>query len=288
MFGSIVLDVVIGLVFIYLLYSLLATVISELLATILGLRARNLRQGIARMLEDEPQRKKGFLFNTKIFLFLESLGRGVVEFIVPTKGAVLDHFYQQPNIKYLAAGRYFSKPSYISAANFSKALLEMLKKEGLDGNTDLEKVTKALTSHSATKDQLEAIRRLLEDPTGNDAQKVAGITLLLQRYAVDTPLFRGETSEHLVSLLSDAQNDLVKFKGLLEKWFDDTMERVTGWYKRTIQILLLMIGFVLAVTFNANTLEIVNILSTDKDARKQMVQMASAYVKENEELIDLY
>jgi hypothetical protein len=53
MFHSVALDVVIGLIFIYLLYSLLATVLSEIIATLLALRARNLREAIDRMLHDE-------------------------------------------------------------------------------------------------------------------------------------------------------------------------------------------------------------------------------------------
>jgi hypothetical protein len=53
MFNSVALDVVIGLIFIYLLYSLLATVISEMIASVLGLRARNLKVAINRMLNDE-------------------------------------------------------------------------------------------------------------------------------------------------------------------------------------------------------------------------------------------
>ena len=53
MFGSVVLDVTIGLVFIYLLYSLLATILNEIITTNIGMRARFLRKGIERMLNDE-------------------------------------------------------------------------------------------------------------------------------------------------------------------------------------------------------------------------------------------
>ncbi len=52
MFNNIAFDVVVGLVFIYLLYSLLITVIGEWVATKLGIRARLLRIAIERMLND--------------------------------------------------------------------------------------------------------------------------------------------------------------------------------------------------------------------------------------------
>lgn len=52
MFNNFALDVFIGLVFIFLLYSLLATIIQEMIATRLAFRAKVLEKAIIRMLED--------------------------------------------------------------------------------------------------------------------------------------------------------------------------------------------------------------------------------------------
>ncbi len=52
MFDSVAFEVVIGLVFIYLLYSLLVTILGEIIANSLGIRARLLRVAIERMLND--------------------------------------------------------------------------------------------------------------------------------------------------------------------------------------------------------------------------------------------
>ena len=52
MTNLIVLDVVIGLVFVYLLYSMLATILQELLATWFSFRSKLLERAISRMLED--------------------------------------------------------------------------------------------------------------------------------------------------------------------------------------------------------------------------------------------
>ncbi|MGZ8538832.1 MAG: hypothetical protein ACXWV9_11240, partial [Flavisolibacter sp.] len=56
MFNNIALDVCIGLVFIFLLYSLLATIILELIAHILDLRARMLTKALRNMLEDRDEK----------------------------------------------------------------------------------------------------------------------------------------------------------------------------------------------------------------------------------------
>ena len=52
MFDNVVLQVMIGLVFIYSLYSLFTTIINELLASLFSLRARTLGKALKRMLMD--------------------------------------------------------------------------------------------------------------------------------------------------------------------------------------------------------------------------------------------
>ena len=88
MLNSVALDVVIGLLFIYLLYSLLATIIGEIVTTYLGLRARHLKMTLKRMLEDGVNKmpKEGSPNNKLI---------------------VADNFYDQPLIKYLTSGKRF-------------------------------------------------------------------------------------------------------------------------------------------------------------------------------------
>ncbi len=88
-----------------------------------------------------------------------------------------------------------------------------------------------------------------------------------------------ETVKHIRSLFRDSNGDLEKFKTYLEQWYDDTMERVTGWYKKWIQIITFFVGLATAMFFNADTILIVGVLSKDPDARKEIVQMATAYVE---------
>ena len=52
MFNNVALDVFIGLVFVFLLYSLLATILQEMISTKLAFRSKVLEKAIIRMLED--------------------------------------------------------------------------------------------------------------------------------------------------------------------------------------------------------------------------------------------
>jgi hypothetical protein len=90
-----------------------------------------------------------------------------------------------------------------------------------------------------------------------------------------------ETKTLIQSLLRDANNDLVKFQLLLERWYNDTMERSKGWFKRTTQIMLAAIGFTLAIAFNVDSIAIIKRLSNDKEAREQMVNLATQFNDKN-------
>jgi hypothetical protein len=323
MTGSIALDVVIGLVFIYLLYSLLATVICEIIATHLGLRARNLRQAIMRMLEDNPQTAE-----RKIPAFFKHIVISVKNAITSPEGPASCVFYHIPVIKYLGRNTLYSKPSYITQQNFSKAIMEIFRRYGgHEGKEDLEKIQNVLNGAleypgvlKTIKEEINArtevdpekldqgikydeirneITKLVKAPGATTAldtaqQKLLGkIKKLLDTkrslqndkaavYKIDEMLnlFGHETRSHLLSLLKDANNDLVKFRMHLEQWFDDTMDRATGWYKQKIQFVLLFVGLFLAVCFNANTFVILKKLSVDKEARDNMVQMATDFIKD--------
>jgi hypothetical protein len=245
MSGNAALDIVIGLVFIYLLYSLYATVIMELIASILGLRARNLSYALRRMLMEEKDLKKA-PFKGIFFRVLSSFTRLFGRAINQENPGLFQRFFDQPTIKFLTSGGLGNTPSYISAENFTKALIDSVRVDTVDAGT------------------LVAIEK----------------GLLESKLAEENP----QTCNHLLSLLRDANNDVEKFKILVEKWYNDTMERASGWYKQTTQSLLIIIGFFLAFSFNVDTLSIVKKLSKDEDARNQLVNLAVQFSERNPSL----
>ena len=166
MTGSVALDVVIGLVFIYLLYSLLATVICEIIATYWGLRARNLLYAIGRMLEDSPKQSE-----TKILALIKQIKDDVIRLFDTPEGPASCVFYRLPVIKYLAKNTFHSKPSYITRQTFSKALMEIFRHYGGDeAASDLEKIRNVLNGSLEHKGVLKLIRdeivKSIEDKGG--------------------------------------------------------------------------------------------------------------------------
>jgi hypothetical protein len=78
----------------------------------------------------------------------------------------------------------------------------------------------------------------------------------------------------LITAIDDARGDLDKVRANLEQWFDSSMDRVSGWYKRRTQMWLFVIGAVLATSLNVNAITIANHLWADKAAREALVRQA--------------
>jgi hypothetical protein len=218
MFNSVVLNVVIGLVFIYLLYSLLATIIQELITSWFGLRARGLLKGISRMLNDDEYKKD-----------------------------VSNAFYDHPLIKFLGENKFHSKPSYLTAQNFSKVMIDLLRGENMQPGQSINPLIQQALNSGKT--------------IWGDAE------------------ISPQTLSYLKSLWTDAQADVEKFRCLLENWFDDTMERASGWFKKKTQLILFIIGLVLAIIFNVDTISIVKILSNDPKLADKLANNAAIYVQ---------
>jgi hypothetical protein len=243
MANLIVLDVVIGLVFIYLLYSMLTTILQELLATWFSFRSKLLERAIFRMLED------GSVFD-KRFSSLKALFKKQDQ--VRNKKTLTGLFYNHPMVKYLGEDKYNSKPSYITKETFSKVMIDLL-------HGDIIK-------------------------TGDDIKPIIEKSISEGKLALNATPIGEQTLRYIRSVWIDSQGDIDVFRKSLEQWFDDTMERCSGWYKKHTQYILLVLGFLIAILFNVNTIEIIGKLEKDPALRDAVVQQADAFTKAHPDL----
>ena len=233
-----VLEIAIGLVLIYFLYSLLASIIAEIIATWIGLRARMLKQGIENILNDlKPGSGKDFVRWLKDIFLIEDKN------FKYTNGG---KFYDEPTIKYLSKPgehKWYSlrnrKPAYISKENFVITILNMLSGKGR-GISEWNKIKFAIETNA-----------LHLDP---------------------------ETHKMFMDFVKRSDDQFKQFVNLLQNQFNDTMDRINGWYKRKIGLIIFYIGLVMAVGFNVDTIQIVKILSNDSEKRIEMVQLAEEVI----------
>lgn len=88
-----------------------------------------------------------------------------------------------------------------------------------------------------------------------------------------------ETGKYLETLYNDSSGDIIKFQELSENWFNETMDRATGWYKKQTQKITLVVAFLVALSFNVDTIGIVKNLSVNPKLATEVVEMAAKYVK---------
>ena len=67
----------------------------------------------------------------------------------------------------------------------------------------------------------------------------------------------------LGALAKNANGDVSKFRTSVEQWYDDHMDRVSGWYKRHTAWITLVVGAIVIVLLNLNALSIGRTLYTE-------------------------
>lgn len=246
MFNNVVLDVFIGLVLVYLLYSLFITIVSEMITTWICLRSRILRISIEKMLNDGYYRS---LKKRRYFSAWYHVQRFFLKEFPDFKYSFAGRFYNSPTIAYLSnkAGEQTTqlsqkKPSYISADIFADTLIQLLKDRG-DGATDMDRVNFSLryNTHHIQYSTLKNLR---------DMALASGI-------------------------------DVNAFKEKIKAWYNETQDRATGWYKRKLRLILFWLGFIVAMIFNVDSIKIARLLAKDKDARDKLVAMSMEIVKDS-------
>jgi len=205
-----ILTVIIGIVFVLLLLSLLATTIMELLASFFHLRGRNLTKALRNMLasSDESEQLLAEFKNNSLY----------------------KHLSQQ----YSRSEQ--GPPSYMAAGTFRSILFDIiLKGEGIE----------------KLKEKIDAL-------PDADLRNV------------------------LNQLLRDSDNELDQFKANIEQWYDNVMERASGWYKRYAQKILVFLGILIALVFNADTFAIYESLSSDPVILEKVVSLAEDFAAKGE------
>jgi len=197
MFGSQILEVVIGLVFVYLILSLICSAVNEWIASRLKMRAKCLEKAIKNLLCD------------------------------PNNAGVEKLFYNHRLIRGLMDGDKL--PSYIPSNTFASVLLDII-----------EKVT----------------------TTSGDEKNIL------------SDLKDSKLKDVLINFSHAAKNNLAQARADIEAWFNNTMERASGWYKRKIQWFILGISFGVSGFLNADSFMIANTLWRNDNIRAAVVASA--------------
>ena len=241
MLNSSVLDVAIGVVFAFLLLSVLATAVNEVIFSFLNMRGKLLLKGISTLLGDIPPFDTGENgFVSKIYNHGQVYG-----------------LYRGP----FAPSNEGELPSYIPARNFAIALLDTISQPFSEMPPATPTAAQAINAGpQAISQQAMRITQGFKDAVKKLADNPATCK-------VGVPL---------QSMTTMAGNDALKLQMNVEDWFNSGMDRVSGHYKFNTQRALLCIGLVIAIAMNADTIHIIRQLSNDSTLRQALVTAAGS------------
>ncbi len=235
------LDVAIGLVFIYLIASLIASAVNELIENRLNNRSKDLERGIRELLEDG-------------------------------NSTIVSDFYNHGLISGLFKGTYAEAkqknelPSYIPSRNFALALMDLVGRAGAGAAATVSGAVNAMGPAGAA-----AVQALEQNPLAN-----------LRTAAVNLGAVNPRVSQALVTLIDAAGTDASRARQNIEDWFNSSMDRVSGWYKRRSQRFLIVVGLLMAAVGNIDSVNIVSVLSKDPGKREALVAQAQEYAKRSD------
>jgi hypothetical protein len=323
MFGSSILEVAIGIIFIYLLLSLICSAINELIASIMNMRGEKLFEGIKNLLNDP----------TFTGLAQALYHHGLIDGISQTS--------QNPN-------KPNRRPSYMASKTFALALTDILgskragqslkdmatrretdlavakarfdanprdpgiQKTYYDAQHALVKAREILTKVDEVRlayDDAECAARKVSSPKDSGNLKIAkekfekalsmGRLLAaelpdplenIQRAVFDIP--NGHTRESLSVLIENtkkaaillnqagsAAHQMQILQDNIEQWFNDAMDRVSGWYKRWTQKIILGIAVIVVAATNMDTIMHIERLYGDLTLRAAVVAVANDAVQ---------
>ncbi len=122
-------------------------------------------------------------------------------------------------------------------------------------------------SEEALRDPQQVLRTL-ETGVQMLAQRSPTFAQAMQALLRDVSLYAGE-----------AEDKIAATRQAVENWFNDAMDRLSGWYKRKMQLLAFLFGVALAVFLNVDSVHIAQYLWREPMVRQMLAAYASTYAE---------
>ena len=225
------LEIVIGIVFTFLLLSLLATIINELLASYFGFRGYFLEATLKDLLMPRDE-------NRGDTAAVQRSSEDEAIFAEFERNILFQQLKQRK--RFLRWSRF---PAYLEDRMFSTIFINLLKRraniEAIDSEADVSALIEVLPQGHLR----EVIRQIQTDP-------------------IET---------------------VAEFRSELERVYNIMMDHASGRYKQHLQIITILVGLFIAGALNADTFHIYKNLSTNADARREVVEYAERYLNSVDE-----
>jgi hypothetical protein len=290
---SLTLDVAISLIFVYVLASLLASTVNEMIAGWFKLRGVYLTKAIEEMTSLGSNNQFGWgglggwlsavrqarpAVSSDVdtaALQARRAAEHAASLVGATAASVAAEVRTVANFN-LLAGLGDTLDDAVQAAGASaQTILNVVRPIGgianLQAHPLLVGTPSTLPSYVPARDFAAALLGLLKDGSADPAFD--------QAKAMIGKLPNGDLKTTLQSFISAGANDIDKLRARIENWFDDSMERLSGIYKRFSQWLMLLLGLLIAVCMNIDSVHMVRTLWNEPALSHAIADAASEAVK---------
>jgi hypothetical protein len=288
MLDSAILEVIIGLVFIYSLLSILVTQMNSVLASALRLRARHLRDGISKLVLDP-------IIQAKVLTHpLIRLVKG--DLTLP------DQRISDEEAAAIASGPLHGV-AWINPKTFVNVLINIIRVDsdkemfgamlnivdGMPATTDRRKLRLILNQIVTSGEGLDALRQTIAEI----AEPVYREALTEALDQIDDEIGRlGLEPGSIISLMAGLRNvknpylrnaletvlatskTLDEAEEQLANWFDEGMARSTELFKSTMWFISLVLGIIIAVVMNVDSINVARTLWEDPALRTLVADAA--------------
>lgn len=292
MFNSSIIQVVIGLIFVFALVSILVTQINSVLTSLLKLRTRNLKAGLQEMLTDS--RIQARLLAHPVINLVEVAVHQDVRLSAQSAQSTADIVASDTSrVDYIKPAIFVDALVSIVTAETEETLYRPLQRAintmppGVEKSRLREHLRRLQSTYSeqTVRDIYATIDEIPDEPTR---------TLLLQGLIeVETSInwlrFKSDELAVLMNSVERIQDDRLKgalqtvlsgadslrqARVQLEEWFNENMNRASKAFQRRMQIISLLVAFTLAVVANIDTLHIGRSLWENPELRQALAQAA--------------
>ena len=298
--SSAIVDLAIGLIFVFGVTAALASVLTELVSRFIGLRGAYLLTGLRELVDghgvstdlgkaqDDYQAMRDLVINGPAALAGKPMpsvtGALLGSPILSSQGMVGQIQNRSLTIEPAKRGslhKMTADPQKRTAhqqkgtADQQKGTADQQKGTASQQKGGVWRQRRSLPAYFSAESFAEAVIDLVApDAAGKTTPDAAGETVMatIQRNVDRLP---DPFKSSLQALARNADDDVSRFRTSVQRWYDDHMSRVSGWYKRHVGIITLILGAILIVLLNINVLTIGRTLYSQNAVSTAVSQVAA-------------
>ena len=291
-----IVEVVVGVIFVYILLSILVTEINTLISNAFRLRAQNLREALDKIIEDPVMRAKIYshpliqLVEERAVLPTQRISAEDAANVANGAIAAIDWIDSKTFVEVVLNNIKVESDQQLFGAMFNvidgmpsgperrglRLLVNRIVTSG-DGMDELHEGIRNVDQESFRNALGETLNQIDEEISQMGLEPNTIVSVMAGIRQVDNPYFRNALSTIMATAttLDDAKYNI-------EQWFDNSMSRASTTFATKMKTLSIAVALVIAVFANVDSLHLARTLWEDPVLREQLSASATAAVTNGE------